>query len=70
MSTGRKETIWGARHINEEQEINRLISEYNKQLGVKINKLEASAIQAERSKNVQFNLDEAKEIIRKLRGVE
>ena len=67
---GRRETVWGARHIKEEEEIKRIMKEYTEQFGVQITKLEASAIAAMRSQEMFWNHKKAKEAISKLRGIE
>jgi len=66
---GRKETVWGARHIAEAEEIKRIINEYNKLFNIQITKLEASAILAERSKSVFWDKNEARKILERLRGL-
>ena len=66
---GRKNTIWGARHKIEGEEINRIIESYKKLYNIDINILEASAVQAERSKDVFWNDKKAMDAIKKLRGV-
>jgi hypothetical protein len=70
MATGHKDTVWGARHKIEEEELNRIIKEYDDKLKINITKLEASAIQAFRSKNTFLDLSEAKKMIRRLRGID
>ena len=66
---GRKETVWGARHVKEEEEIKRII-QYYQEIGItNVNKLEASAIQAMRSQDVFWNQKKAKDAIARLRGV-
>lgn len=65
----RKDTVWGARHRFEEEEIERILKYYEKVLGIRITKLEASAILAKRS-NLTFLSDvAAKKLIRELRGI-
>lgn len=66
---GRKETVWGARHIREDEEIKRIIEYYNKTFNIDLTILEASAIIAERSKSMFWNNKQAKEIIMRLRGL-
>jgi len=65
----RKETVWGARHVNEEKELYRLMEAYKKKLKIDITKIEASAIQALRSSSLVFDLSEAKKVIGNLRGI-
>lgn len=66
----RKNTVWGARHVIEEEEIRRIIEYYQKTLGINITKLEASAIQAERSMDVMWTDKKAREILMNLRGIQ
>lgn len=65
----RKNTIWGARHVDEDKEIKRIIEYYRKQFSIDITILEASAILAERSKSIFWNDKQARDIIMKLRGL-
>lgn len=65
----RKETVWGARHISEEKEIERIIEYYRNNLNIVITKLEASAILVSRSMDVIWNDKKAIEQIRRLRGL-
>jgi uncharacterized ubiquitin-like protein YukD len=67
--SGRKDTIYCARDKSEEQEINRIIESYMKTLNIEITKLEASAIQAQRSKEVFWDNKKARDFILKLRGM-
>lgn len=66
---GRKETVWGARHISEDVEIKRTIDSYKELLKIDITKLEASAIVASRSQSVFWDQKKAREILSKLRGM-
>lgn len=66
----RKNTVWGARHISEEEEIYRIIESYKNSMNTEITKLEASAIQAQRSREIFWNNDKAKKFLMKLRGIE
>ena len=65
----RKDTVWGARHILEEEEIQRIIQYYQEELAIRITKLEASAIQAVRSSELIWNRQKAKKLISNLRGI-
>ncbi|MFX1312075.1 MAG: hypothetical protein ACFFHD_05640 [Promethearchaeota archaeon] len=65
----RKETVWGARHISEEVEIKRILEYYEKQFNISLTKLEASAVLAERSRNIFWSDKEAIEFVRRLRGL-
>lgn len=65
---GRKETIHGAFHRNLQEEIKRVMEEMKK-FNIEINKLEATAIIAERSNDVFWDKDKALKILRRLRGV-
>ncbi len=65
----RKDTVWGARHFLEEQEIKRIVEEYKKMWDIEITKLEASAILAQRSKNAYWTAKTAKDFIGKMRGL-
>jgi len=65
----RKNTVWGARHLMEEQEIKRIIEEYQRLFDITITKLEASAILAERSKDVFWSESKARDMIKRMRGL-
>ena len=65
----RKDTVWGARHKEEELEIERIIDYYRDTLNIEITKIEASAIQAIRSRDVIWNSKKAKDVISSLRGI-
>ena len=65
----RKDTVWGARHKIEEDEILRIIMHYKNSYNIEITKLEASAIQALRSQEIFWNDKKAKEVITRLRGI-
>lgn len=64
----RKDTVWGHKHRDEDAEIKRII-EYYGQFGISITKLEASAILAERSKDVFWTEKKARDVLLKLRGL-
>jgi len=66
---GRKDTIWGARHKLEGEEIKRIIENYKNLFNIELNILEASAIQALRSKDSFWNDKKAIDTIRRLRGI-
>lgn len=65
----RRETVWGARHISENKEIDRIIEYYQKNLNVSITKLEASAILAARSMDILWSDKKAIDTLRRLRGL-
>jgi hypothetical protein len=65
----RKNTVWCARDIAEQREIERIIEYYSNALNIAINKLEASAIMAEKSRCAIWGEREAREVIKKLRGL-
>lgn len=66
---GRKDTIWGAFHLNLDVEIDRVIKELER-IGIEHpTKLEASALIAERSKRLRMSDGDAKDYIKYLRGV-
>lgn len=65
----RKDTVWGARHKIEEEEIERIVEYYSNSLGTSITKLEASAIQAMRSQDITWNDSKAKKALARLRGI-
>jgi hypothetical protein len=65
----RKETVWVARHKSEEEEINRIIKNSREKLGIELNKLEASIILAERSKEMFWSDIKARDTIRRIKGV-
>lgn len=66
---GRKDTVWGARHVREEEEIKRII-QYYESIGINnVTKLEASAVQAMRSQDVFWNQKKAKDAVARLRGI-
>jgi len=65
----RKDTIWGARHKSEGEEISRIMEYYRANFNINVTILEASAILAERSKDTFWNEKKAREIIAKLRGL-
>ena len=66
---GRKDTVWGARHVKEEEEIKRII-QYYESIGINnVTKLEASAVQAMRSQDVFWNQKKAKDAVARLRGI-
>lgn len=65
----RKNTFWGAFHSNLEEEIERVIEELNR-IGIEHpTKVEASALIAERSKRLVMSDSQAKDFIKKIRGV-
>lgn len=71
MGIGRKSTVWGARHIDEEKEIERIQKEAAKILGIRdVTKLEASKIVAERSSGIIWDSQRFINELRKLRGIE
>jgi hypothetical protein len=65
---GRKNTVHGAYNISLQNERDR-IAEEMKKLGIVVSQLESDAIIVERSKNILMSPVEAKELIRRLRGV-
>lgn len=65
----RKNTVWGARHTLEEEEIKRTIEYYENSFNISITKLEASAIVAARSFSFHWSDKKAMDELRKLRGV-
>ena len=65
----RKNTVWGARHILEEDEIKRTIEYYENNFSINITILEASAIIAARSQNIHWTDKKAMDALRSLRGV-
>lgn len=65
----RKNTVWGARHSLEQEEIERIINEFQNMLNITITKLEASVILAERSKSVFWNKNKSLDTIKRLRGI-
>jgi hypothetical protein len=64
----RKNTVYGARHIKEEEEINRIMEYYENDLKLSITKLEASALQAMRSVDAYWSTEKAKKALMRLRG--
>lgn len=66
---GRKNTIWGARHIDEGKEISRLQDLSRKKYGIQLTKIEASAIMARKSQRGSLNDSEFKELVGDLRGM-
>lgn len=66
---GRKETVWGARHIKEEEEIRRIIEYFESNLNIRITKIEASAAIAARSQNLFWSDNDALKFIRSIRGI-
>ena len=65
----RKNTVWGARHSLEEDEIKRTIEYYEDNFSIKVNILEASAIIAARSQDIHWSDKKAMDALRNLRGV-
>jgi len=65
----RKNTVWGARHVLEDKEIKRIINYYKKEFGISLTKLEASAIQSIRSKEIFWSEKKAKEVLIELRKI-
>lgn len=63
----RSNTVWGARHKEEEQEIERLREEYSRRFKIRLTKLEASAVLARRSKSTSFPANELKKMIEEMR---
>lgn len=66
---GRKETVHVARHISEEQEVQRIMEQVKKKYGITITKLEASAILAKKSQRGVLADLEVKDYIKQLRGI-
>ena len=66
---GRKNTIWGARHIDEEREIIRLQKLSKEKYGINLTKLEASSIMAKKSQRGALNDNEFKDLVSDLRGM-
>ena len=65
----RKDTVWGARHVQEDEELKRITEFYADKLHIIINKLEASAVAAARSKSNVWSDKEARDFLLRLRGM-
>lgn len=65
----RKDTLYGHRHKKSAEEIERIRREAEKKHNIKLTKLEADAVVAERSKRSLWSESEFKKFMRKMRGV-
>ena len=65
----RKNTVWCARHREEEEEIKRIINYYKDAFGKELTKLEASMILAIRSKETFWPEKKAIDNLRRVKGV-
>lgn len=65
----RKDTVWGARHKAEDEEIKRIIDRVYNDFNVSITKLEASYILAQRSQSVIFSKEKLMKWLKESRGI-
>jgi hypothetical protein len=65
----RKETVWGARHVTELEEIRKIVDYYRNVLNFEITQLEASAVLASKSHDAIWNSKKARDFILSMRGM-